>query len=250
MNPRQPLLRTQRAPFPPDRSAGAVNAYSPKPTHQVGFAPRAPVGFAPRAPVGFAPRAPVGFAPHAPVGFAPRAPVGFAPRAPVGFAPHAPVGFALARLSAPRSRAPVGSAFPRVCRLRVPARPSASRPARLSAPRSRAPVGFAPARPSAPRSRAPVGFAFPRARRLRAPRACRPCAADFAPCVCHPCIPRACRGNLRRHRTNEVVGRRMDFSSDANANFEGLLEVNRGIFMPQMAEKTSPDAPPSCAVSP
>ena len=36
--PRQPLLRTQRAPFPPDRSAGAVNAYSPKPIHQVGFA--------------------------------------------------------------------------------------------------------------------------------------------------------------------------------------------------------------------
>ncbi len=55
---------------------------------------------------------------------------------------------------------------------------------------------------------------------------------------------------LRRHRTNEVVGRRMDFSSDANANFEGLLEVNRGICMPQMAEKTSSDAPPSCAVSP
>jgi len=42
----------------------------------------------------------------------------------------------------------------------------------------------------------------------------------------------------------------MDFSSDANENFEGLLEVNREIFMPQMAEKTSPDAPPSCAVVP
>jgi len=55
---------------------------------------------------------------------------------------------------------------------------------------------------------------------------------------------------LRRRRTNEVVGRRMDFSSDANANFEGLLEVNRGICVPQMAEKTSPDAPPNCAVSP
>ena len=178
MNPRQPLLRTQRAPFPPDRSAGAVNAYSPKPTHQVGFTPRAPVGSAfPRA----------------------------------------------RRLRAPRAR-----------QLRVPARPSASR--------SRAPVGSAPRAPVGFAPRAPVGSAFP--------RACRPCAADFAPCVCHPCIPRACRGNLRRHRTNEVVGRRMDFSSDANANFEGLLEVNRGIFMPQMAEKTSPDAPPSCAVSP
>jgi len=42
----------------------------------------------------------------------------------------------------------------------------------------------------------------------------------------------------------------MDFSSDANANFEGLLAVHRGICMPQMAEKTSPDAPPNCAVVP
>ena len=55
---------------------------------------------------------------------------------------------------------------------------------------------------------------------------------------------------LRQRRTNEVVGRRMDLSSDANANFEGLLEVNRGICMPQMAEKTSPDVPPNCAVVP
>ena len=124
MNPRQPLLRTRRAPFPPDRSAGAVNAYSPKPTHQVGFAPRALVGFAPRALV--------------------------------------------------------GSAFPRARRLRVPARLSASRPRarRLRAPRARrlrtrAPVGFAPARPSAPRSRAPVGFA-PRAPVGLAPLILRP----------------------------------------------------------------------------
>ena len=42
----------------------------------------------------------------------------------------------------------------------------------------------------------------------------------------------------------------MDFSSDANANFEGLLAVNREICMPQMAEKTSTDAPPNCAVVP
>jgi len=55
---------------------------------------------------------------------------------------------------------------------------------------------------------------------------------------------------LRQHRTNEVVGWRMDFSSDANANFEGLLAVNREICMTQMAEKTSPDAPPNCAVVP
>ena len=43
--------------------------------------------------------------------------------------------------------------------------------------------------------------------------------------------------NLRQHRTNEVVGRRMDFSSDANADFEGLLEVNRGICMPPHGRK-------------
>ena len=55
---------------------------------------------------------------------------------------------------------------------------------------------------------------------------------------------------LRQRRTNEVVVRRMDFSSEANENFEGLLEINREIFMPQMAEKTSPDAPPNCAVMP
>jgi hypothetical protein len=42
----------------------------------------------------------------------------------------------------------------------------------------------------------------------------------------------------------------MDFSSDTNANFEDLLAVNRGICMLQMAEKTSPDAPPNCAVVP
>ena len=53
---------------------------------------------------------------------------------------------------------------------------------------------------------------------------------------------------LRQYRTNEVIGWRMDFSSDANADFEGLLEVNQEICMPQMAEKTEPDAPPNCAV--
>jgi len=42
----------------------------------------------------------------------------------------------------------------------------------------------------------------------------------------------------------------MDFLSDENANFKGLLAVNREICMPQMAEKTSPDAPPNCAVVP
>ena len=43
----------------------------------------------------------------------------------------------------------------------------------------------------------------------------------------------------------------MDFSSsDANANFEGLLEVNREIYMPQMVEKALPDVPLNCAVLP
>ena len=42
----------------------------------------------------------------------------------------------------------------------------------------------------------------------------------------------------------------MDFSTDANANFEGLLEVNREICMPQMAEKMSPDPLPNCEVAP
>ena len=42
----------------------------------------------------------------------------------------------------------------------------------------------------------------------------------------------------------------MNFSSDAMADFEGLLAVNREICMMQMAEKTSPDAPPNCAVVP
>lgn len=42
----------------------------------------------------------------------------------------------------------------------------------------------------------------------------------------------------------------MDFSSDTNANLEGLLAINREICIPQMAEKASSDAPPNCAVVP
>ena len=42
----------------------------------------------------------------------------------------------------------------------------------------------------------------------------------------------------------------MDFSSDANAYFEGLLEANREIRMPQAAEETPPDTPPHCAMAP
>jgi len=40
------------------------------------------------------------------------------------------------------------------------------------------------------------------------------------------------------------------FSSNANADFEGLLDAKRGIRMPQAAEKTVPAAPPNLAVRP
>ena len=56
--------------------------------------------------------------------------------------------------------------------------------------------------------------------------------------------------NFRQYRTNELVWRRMNFSSDAMADFEGLLEVNRKICKQQMAEKTSPTLPTNCAVLP
>ena len=42
----------------------------------------------------------------------------------------------------------------------------------------------------------------------------------------------------------------MNFSSDAMADFEGLLEVNRKIYKQQMAEKASPTLPTNCAVLP
>jgi len=40
------------------------------------------------------------------------------------------------------------------------------------------------------------------------------------------------------------------FLSDANADFEGFLEGNREICMPQAAEKITPDAPPNWAALP
>ena len=55
---------------------------------------------------------------------------------------------------------------------------------------------------------------------------------------------------LRQYRTNELVRRRMNFSSDAMADFEGLLEVNRKICKQQMAEKASSTLPTNCAVLP
>ena len=42
----------------------------------------------------------------------------------------------------------------------------------------------------------------------------------------------------------------MNFSADAMADFEGLLEVNRKICKQQMAEKASPTLPTNCAVLP
>ena len=45
-----------------------------------------------------------------------------------------------------------------------------------------------------------------------------------------------------------MVRRRINFSSDAMADFEGLLEVNRKICNQQMAEKASPTLPTNCAV--
>ena len=53
---------------------------------------------------------------------------------------------------------------------------------------------------------------------------------------------------LGQYHTNELVRRRMNFSSDAMADFEGLLEVNRKICQQQMAEKASPTLPINCAV--
>jgi hypothetical protein len=38
--------------------------------------------------------------------------------------------------------------------------------------------------------------------------------------------------------------------TDAIADFEGLLAVNREICKPQMSEKAPPDVPPYCAVVP
>ena len=56
--------------------------------------------------------------------------------------------------------------------------------------------------------------------------------------------------NLRQYRTNELVRWRMNFSPDAIADFEGLLDVNRKICKQQMAEKASPTLLTNCAVLP
>ena len=56
--------------------------------------------------------------------------------------------------------------------------------------------------------------------------------------------------SLRKYRAIKVVSWRVNFSTDAIADFEGLLAVNREICMQQMSEKAPPDAPPYCAVVP
>ena len=56
--------------------------------------------------------------------------------------------------------------------------------------------------------------------------------------------------NVRQYRTNELVRWRMHFLSDAIAEIEGLLEVNRDFCKKQMAEKASPALPTNCAVVP
>ena len=55
---------------------------------------------------------------------------------------------------------------------------------------------------------------------------------------------------LGQYRTNELVRWRMHFLSDAIAEIEGLLEVNRDFCKKQMAEKASPALPTNCAVVP
>ena len=58
------------------------------------------------------------------------------------------------------------------------------------------------------------------------------------------------KGTLRQYRTNELVRWRMHFLSDAIAEIEGLLEVNRDFCKKQMAEKASPALQTNCAVVP
>jgi hypothetical protein len=53
-----------------------------------------------------------------------------------------------------------------------------------------------------------------------------------------------------KYRTIKVVSWRVNFLTDAIADFEGLLTVNREICKQQMSEKAPPDALPYCAVFP
>ena len=55
---------------------------------------------------------------------------------------------------------------------------------------------------------------------------------------------------LRKYRAIKVVSWRVNFSTDAIADFEGLLAVNREICKQQMSEKAPQDVPPYCAVFP
>jgi hypothetical protein len=55
---------------------------------------------------------------------------------------------------------------------------------------------------------------------------------------------------LRKYRTIKVVDWRVNLSSDAPANFAGLLVVSQGICRMQMAKKAPPSVPLYCAVFP
>ena len=55
---------------------------------------------------------------------------------------------------------------------------------------------------------------------------------------------------IGKYRAIKVVSWRVNFSTDAIADFEGLLAVNREICKQQMSEKAPPDVPPYCAVFP
>ena len=53
-----------------------------------------------------------------------------------------------------------------------------------------------------------------------------------------------------KYRAIKVVRWRVNFPSDAPANFAGLLAVSQEICRIHMAEKAPPDVPPYCAVFP
>ena len=55
---------------------------------------------------------------------------------------------------------------------------------------------------------------------------------------------------LGQYRTNEVVGTRMNFSSDDPAKIAGIVALFQDFCRIHMAEKASRDVPPNCAVLP
>jgi hypothetical protein len=71
-------------------------------------------------------------------------------------------------------------------------------------------------------------------------------ARDFS----HPRTAVLCGISLRKYRIIEVADWRVNFSSDAPANFAGLLAVSQGICRMQLAEKALPSvAAVLCGIS-